>query len=146
LGVGAGVFQTGFSGFANPVDPNPDELRAWAYEPDSVPLDVLPPDWDLLVATNRLVGVLFELASDPQCPARRFALHCLYIYSAGEIRTNPRDGLRRKLRKLLDQADQSLEQSLRIWAHNTRALGSEPELFDYQEWYEGGLVRAPRRI
>ena len=57
----------------------------------------MPPDWDLLVAGDHLVATLFELAMDPACPARRFALHCLYIYAADGIRTNFRAHPKRRL-------------------------------------------------
>jgi hypothetical protein len=33
-----------------------------------------------------------------------------------------------------------------IWAHNCRILTNHPELFDYGDWCEGGLVRQPRRL
>ena len=33
-----------------------------------------------------------------------------------------------------------------IWAHNSRVLLARPELFDYHDWCEGGLVRRHRRI
>ena len=33
------VQQVAFRGFANPVDPTPAELRAWAYHPDAVKLE-----------------------------------------------------------------------------------------------------------
>jgi len=35
---------------------------------------------------------------------------------------------------------------LEMWAHNTRVLLALPELFDYHDWCEGGLVRTPRRL
>lgn len=140
------VQQAVFGGFANPVDPTPAELREWAYQPDSVPLETMPPDWDLLVAGDHLIGTLFELAMDPGCPARRFAQHCLYIYAADAIRTNYRAHPRRRLRKLVDQAAREGDEALRIWAHNTQVLQRRPELFDYHDWCEGGLVRNPRRL
>ena len=74
------VQQSSFRGFANPVDPTSAELRAWAYQPDSVPLSTLPADWDLLVAGDALVASIFELALDRACPARRFALHLSLIH------------------------------------------------------------------
>ena len=40
-----------FQGFANPVDPTPAELRAWAYSPDERVLSTMPADWDLPVQT-----------------------------------------------------------------------------------------------
>jgi hypothetical protein len=138
--------QISFRGFANPVDPTPAELRAWAYHPDQVKLQAMPPDWDLLVCTDRLVGTLLDLALDVNCPARRFALHCLYIYAADGIRTRFRAHPKRRLRKLVEQAEDDGDEMLVVWAHNTRVLLSRPDLFDYRDWCEGGLVRSPRRI
>lgn len=138
--------QSAFQGFANPVDPSPAELRAWAYEPDSVPPQSMPQDWDLLVAGDRLITTLFDLAMDPACPARRFALHCLYIYAADGIRTKFRAHPRRRLRKLVERAERNGDEPMLTWAHNTRVLQSRPELFDYHDWCEGGLVRRPRRL
>jgi hypothetical protein len=135
-----------FSGFANPVDPSPTELRAWAYQPDSVPPETMPPDWDLLLAGDHLVLTLFELAMDPACPARRFALHCLYIYAADGIRTDFKAHPRRRFRKLVDQAERSGDELMRTWAHNARTLLARPELFVYRDWCEGGLVRQHRRL
>ncbi|HEY6592915.1 MAG TPA: hypothetical protein VI011_02225 [Asanoa sp.] len=138
--------QSAFSGFANPVDPSPGELRAWAYNPDSVPLQTMPPDWDLLVSGDQLVSTLFELALDRACPARRFALHCLYIYAADGIRTQFRAHPKRRLRKLVQQAEQLGDEPMRAWAHNSRVLLAKPDLFDYHDWCEGGLVRSGRRL
>jgi len=98
--------QVAFRGFANPVDPTGAELRAWAYHPDMVRLQAMPPDWDLLVASDRLVGTLLDIALDVRCPARRFALHCLYIYAADAIRTKFRAHPKRRLRKLVEQAEE----------------------------------------
>jgi len=140
------VQQVAFRGFANPVDPTPAELRAWAYHPDMVKLQAMPPDWDLLVANDRLVSTLLDLVLDTNCPARRFALHCLYIYAADAIRTRFRAHPKRKLRKLVEQAEDDGDDVLETWAHNTRLLLAVPELFDYRDWCEGGLVRNPRRL
>ncbi|MBV1852125.1 hypothetical protein [Catellatospora tritici] len=135
-----------FRGFANPVDPTTSELRTWAYAPDSVPLSSLPPDWDLLVSGDRLVGTLFDVAMDTSCPARRFALHCLYIYAADAIRTGFKAHPRRKLRKLVEEAEEEGDELMAIWSHNTRVLLARPHLFDYHDWCEGGLVRHSRRL
>ncbi len=140
------VQQSAFRGFANPVDPTPAELRAWAYHPDVVPLQTMPPDWDLLVSGDHLIPTLFDLAMDRACPARRFALHCLYIYAADGIRTNFRAHPKRRLRRMVEQAEQEGDEVIAVWAHNTRMLLARPELFEYREWCEGGLVRHPRRL
>lgn len=140
------VQQAAFRGFANPVDPTPAELREWAYQPDSVPLETMPPDWDLLVSGDHLIGTLFDLALDQACPARRFAVHCLYIYAADGIRTGFRAHSWRRLRKLLEQAEANGDEMLATWAHNSRVLRARQELFNYHDWCEGGLVRNPRRL
>jgi hypothetical protein len=140
------VEQSAFRGFENPVDPSPAELRAWAYDPDSVPIHTLPPNWDLLLSGDHLVHVLFELAMDQSCPARRFALHCLYIYAADGIRTNFKAHPRRRLRRFVEQAEQAGDELPATWAHNVRVLLARPDLFEYPDWCEGGLVRNPRRL
>jgi hypothetical protein len=140
------VQQAVFRGFVNPVDPRPTELHAWAYAPDSVSLQSMPPDWDLLVANDRLIDTLFDLAVDPGCPARRFALHCVYIYAADGIRTGFRAHPRKKLRKLVEIAEEDGDELMVTWAHNTRMLMARQELFDYHDWCEGGLVRSGRRL
>jgi hypothetical protein len=138
--------QSAFQGFANPVDPTPAELRSWAYHPDERMLSAMPPDWDLLVSGDRLIGTLFELAMDPTCPARRFALHCLYIYAADGIRTKFRAHPKRRLRKMVEHAEEGGDEVINTWAHNARMLLARPELFRYHDWCEGGLVRQPRRL
>ena len=127
------VQQAVFRGFANPVDPTPGELRSWAYHPEAVPIEGMPADWDLLVAGDRLIGTLF-------------ALHCLYIYAADGIRTGFRAHPKRRLRKFVELAESEGDDFLGTWAHNTRMLLARPDLFDYHDWCEGGLVRSPRRL
>ncbi len=140
------VQESVFQGFANPVDPTPAELRAWAYHPDSVDLQAMPPDWDLLVSGDPLIFTLFELSLDRGCPARRFALHCLYIYAADAIRTNFQAHPRRRLRRMVEQAEREGDEVLAVWAHNVRTLLARRVPFEYRDWCEGGLVRRPRRL
>lgn len=140
------VQESAFHGFANPVDPSPAELRAWAYHPESIPLTSMPQDWDLLVSGNGLVGTLFDLAMDPACPARRFALHCLYIYAADGIRTRFRAHPKRRFWQLVELAERDGDELMRTWAHNSRFLRAQPDEFVYRDWCEGGLVRENRRL
>lgn len=135
-----------FRGFANAVDPTAAELRAWAYQPDSVSLQEMPAYWDLLVAGDRLVTTVFELAIDPRCPARRFALHCLYIYAADGIRTEFSAHPKRRLRKLVERAESGGDDLMQTWAYNVRMLLARPSLFDFHDWCEGGLVRSQGRL
>ena len=132
--------------FDNPVDPSPEELTTWAYHPESVPIEMMPVDWDLLVAGDVLAPTLFDLAMDARCPARRFALHCLYIYAADGFRPNATSLRKRRLRKYIERAEELGDETMSTGAHNCRVLMTRPEMYDHQEWMEGGLVRHPRRL
>lgn len=136
----------GAFGFANPVDPRPEELRTWAYQPGAVPLTTLPSDWDLLIAGDALAPTLFELAMDRRCPARQFALHCLYIYAADSVRSNAGRHRQRRLTAFIKRAEASADETMTTWAYNTRVLRTYPHLLEHHLWFEGGLVRRPHRI
>lgn len=136
----------GYFGFVDPVDPRPEELRTWAYHPEAMPYDALPPDWDLLIAGDALAPTLFELAMDRHCPARRFAVHCLYIYAADSVRSNATSRRKRRLSGFVQRARDLGDEMMAVWAHNCTMLMSHPELFDHGDWMEGGLVRRPRRV
>ncbi|MFF5992827.1 hypothetical protein [Prauserella flavalba] len=61
------------------------EFGTWAYEP----LTLAPrQDYDLELAVIDFAPLLLEIASDPACPKRDFALGVLYILAgdAGELR------------------------------------------------------------
>ena len=132
------------SSFVDPVNPTRDEVVAWAY--DSRAGAPVAQDWDLVVADDEIAPALVDLAADPVCPKRTFALHCLYIYAGDSVRTGFRAHTKRRLRKLLELADATNDAWVTLWAYNTRALVKDPKLFDYVEWCEGGLARRPRRI
>lgn len=134
-----------FEGFASAVNPSADELREWAYDQYAGPPHTSA-QWDLLLADDPLAPTLLELAADPVCPKRTFALHCLYLYAADAVRTGFRAHPKRKMRKLLERAEATGDAWVELWAQNTRALIAKPDLFDYKEWCQGGLARKPRRL
>lgn len=137
--------QKTFAGFANPVNPTPEELRAWAFDSNAGPPQTAA-QWDLLLADDPLMPTLVALAADPVCPKRTFALHCLYLYAADAVRTGFRAHPKRKVRKILEQAEATQDAWVDLWVQNTRALIKDPDLFDYHDWCQGGLARRPRRL
>ncbi|HIV57785.1 MAG TPA: hypothetical protein H9902_07490 [Candidatus Stackebrandtia faecavium] len=137
--------ESTFAGFANPVSPQPEELREWAYDANAGPPKISA-EWDLVLADDALMPTLVELAADPVCPKRTFALHCLYLYAADAVRTGFRAHPRRRVKKLLDRANQTGDAWVKLWVTNTKALIDDPNLFDYREWCQGGLARRPRRL
>jgi hypothetical protein len=73
-------------------------------------------------------------------------LHCLYIYAADGVRPNSTSHRKRRLKKFVERAEEVGDEPMSTWAHNCRILMNRPELFDYEDWCEGGLVRHPRRL
>lgn len=142
--AGEQVSEASFSGFAHPALPTVDEIRAWALDAYSVAPEGR--QWDLTLATDELAEAWLELAADELCPKRSFALHVLYIYAGDAVRTKFRVHPRKKVDKLLDKANGLRDQYVGLWAANTKALIRQPDLFDYDEWCNGGLVRRPRRL
>ncbi|WP_232805818.1 hypothetical protein [Glycomyces xiaoerkulensis] len=136
--------EASFDGFAHPALPTVDEIRAWALDPHSVAPEGR--QWDLTLATDELVDAWLELAADPTCPKRSFALHVLYIYAGDAVRTKFRVHTRKRIDRLLERAEETRDQYVGLWAANTRALIDQPDLFDYDEWCNGGLVLRPRRL
>jgi len=138
------VSEASFTGFAHPALPTVEEIRAWALDPASVAPEGR--HWDLTLATDELVDTWLELAGDATCPKRSFALHVLYIYSGDAVRTKFRVHSRKRVDKLLEKAKGTRDQYVGLWAANTKALIRRPDLFDYDEWCNGGMVRRPRRL
>jgi len=128
-----------------PAAARPPARRAWEALPPSA-REALERAIEDLPSDLTHWRTLLDLALDVRCPARRFALHCLYIYAADAIRTKFRAHPKRRLRKLVEQAEEEGDDVMDTWAHNTRVLLAVPDLFDYREWCEGGLVRHPRRL
>jgi hypothetical protein len=46
----------------------------------------------------------------------------------------------------VEQAEEYGDELMVTWAHNSRVLLAKPDLFDYHDWCEGGLVRQSRRL
>lgn len=62
------------------VNPTPDEVREWGYDED---LYLMEQDEDLLLYRTSHAPVLLELAADPSCPKRYYALCILGQFARG---------------------------------------------------------------
>ena len=62
--------------FVDPWNPSPGEIRAWAYDAES-----LEPcqDFKLALSWSWHEKALLECASDDRCPKRRYFLDVLYL-------------------------------------------------------------------
>lgn len=119
----------------NPVEPTEAEVRAWAYDADSLePMQ----DWDLIIWGAVDPGLLVELAADPDCPKRSYFLRCLYGRTGDEVRTGRLDA---GTWDVVDRFIASDDSALSRWAARSMTLRSQPELFEYEDWCGGELAR-----
>ncbi|MFD4255863.1 hypothetical protein [Amycolatopsis thermoflava] len=122
------------------VEFEPEELRAWAYDPDAQePYE----DWDLMISDVELGPTLVELVADPNCPHREYLLGVLYILSGDAVRTEYWRASRADLEEVVRRAEQTSDQWVMTWARRTRALIAAPEMFEYYAWCDHGLARRP---
>lgn len=96
-------------------------------------------DWDLVIWDVDDPEIFIELAVDPECPNRSYFLRCLYGRIGDEVRT------RRFVDRtwsLVERSVTSADPTVSTWASRSLALRSDPELFAYDDWCDGGLSRS----
>ena len=123
--------------FADPVNPDLDEIRAWAYTPGALePMQ----DWDLILEGGRHDRLYLELASDPHCPMASYFLHVLYLVVGDAIRTGYESRARDVIEDLLECGERAGPLALRRWAERARRLMAHPAEFSYAAWCGGDLA------
>ena len=60
------------------ADPSPETVRRWGYNEN---VYLIEQDEDLILGDARYVPVLLELAADPACPKRGYALDIVRAYT-----------------------------------------------------------------
>jgi hypothetical protein len=105
--------------FADVFRPTEDEIRAWAYAPNSgEPVQ----DWDLVLATIGTAPLLLRLAADRDCPHRTYFLGCLHVIAEDAVRTGYRTTPSHSLEALLRDAAGIDDPGITTWAGRTREL------------------------
>lgn len=127
------------SHFADPWNPQPEEIRAWAYEPDAVEPTQ---DFDLALSWSRHEKAYLDLASDPACPSRRYFLRVLYLVVGDAVRTGYRTVPEPVVRGFVEQGSRYEHPDIREWQARSRALMADPTRFDYERWCAGGYAGA----
>lgn len=128
------------SHFADPWNPQPEEIRAWAYDEEAEdPVQ----DFDLVLSWARHEAAYLELASDEACPKRLFFLQILYLIVGDAARSGFGSLPRAIVAGFVTRGDAYDHPDIRRWQERARALlvAREPRV-DYQEWCAGGFVRA----
>ena len=125
--------------FADPADPTPDEIRAWAKCNDPEPME----DWDLVLADLRHADLLVELVANEACPSRRYLLTALYGLTGTAVRDGFRAVPQADLEAVLARARATGNAWLQAWADRSSRLIGHPDEFDYAQWCAGGLAKRP---
>lgn len=95
-------------------------------------------DRDLIIWRILNPELFVELASDEDCPNSDFFLSRLFGRVGDEIRNQELDPLTWKTVSL---AVDSIHADVSRWAVRSLALRSQPDLFEYDNWRDGRLVR-----
>jgi hypothetical protein len=126
------------SHFADPWNPQPEEVRAWAYEPDA---EEPTQDFDLALRWARHERAYFDLASDPACPARLYFLSVLYLIVGDTVRNGFAEDPEPVVRGFIDRGGEYDHADIRTWQERSRELLADPASFDHEAWCAGGFAR-----
>ena len=124
--------------FANPWNPQPEEIRAWAYDADAMWPEQ---DFDLALSWAGHEKACLDLAADDACPKRLFFLSVLYLMVGDAVRSNFKVASEPVVRGLVERGKEYSHPDIRIWQERSRALLANRELFNYDKWCGGGYVR-----
>lgn len=127
----------------NPYCPTEEELRDWAYSPDSVePVQ----DWGLVLSWQMDRGLLrrcVQFADDGHCPQAAFFLDVLFQWVDGVVRGNDFAERRGMYDEWLDVAKGLADPVVKRWRHHARMIFQGLQTFDRQNWWELGQADKP---
>jgi hypothetical protein len=126
--------------FEDALNPTEEELRKWAYTDGAKYPDEMPQDWDLCVAEFSRGLLLLRLASDVDCPKRKFFLSCLYLLVGECVRTSAGSAHVSDCARFLSRVEMPLPEDVAQWLSRSRELLRSPEQFNYNKWCWGGFA------
>ena len=124
--------------FADPWNPQREEIRAWAFDPEA---EEPTQDFDLALRWARHERAYLDLASDPTCPARRYFLSILYLIVGDAVRNGFADEPEPVIRGFVDRGSHYDHPDVLAWQERSRGLMADPSSFDYEAWCAGGFAR-----
>jgi hypothetical protein len=123
--------------FKDPFNPTQKEIMEWAYEED-----VLEPeqDFDIYITNSENSNLLFDLATDKNCPSKNYFVKCLYLFVGNHIRTKGKSSTVQEIESILNKGSNSTDNIIQEWIIRTRDILIHPENFSYDLWCDGGYV------
>lgn len=123
----------------DPWNPTPNEIRSWAYDPDAAePCQ----DWDLALSWLQDEAVYLSLATDDDCPKRRFFLSLLYLMVGDAVRSDFRARPKPIVIGLIEHGNEYPHPDISTWQRRSRELIACPATFEYDAWCGGQLASA----
>jgi hypothetical protein len=116
---------------ADPVNPTEADLKWWAYDLEAIEPDQ---DFDLIVSISGHYQLIFEFASDPNCPKQKFFLSCLYTIVGDSVRSNWRAHDRQTVEQLIANGRLEPSGDIARWATRSTELIASPDRFQYNLW------------
>jgi len=120
----------------HPHNPTEEELRQWAYAPDS---EEPVQDWGMILSWQMDRGLLrhcIEFADDGDCPQAAFFLDVLYQWVCLEAGRASFEATRDIYDEWLNVAKGIRDPAVKRWRHHARLIFQGLEPFDSQKWWK----------
>jgi hypothetical protein len=120
----------------NPSCPAEDELREWAYAPDS---EEPVPDFGLILSWQMDRGLLrrcIQFADDRHCPQAPFFLDVLYLWGDAVASASNFAETRSIYDEWLEVARGITDPAVKCWRHHARLIFQGLEPFDRDKWWK----------
>ena len=126
----------------DPWNPKKEELRKWAYDPESKWPDQ---DFDLSVTEIHFSELILECAIDENCPKKDFFLSCAYILVGDAVRSGFNSTTKENVQDFLKAVKITNNKNLLLLFERATKLIKNPLLFDYDLWCAEGFVRKDKQ-
>jgi hypothetical protein len=118
----------------DPWNPSAKEIEGWAFDAQSLEPEQ---DWDLALCWKREETLYLELASNEECPKRKYFVHILYLIVGDAVRAEYKNVPKPIIEGFVERGSQYSHPDIKTWAQRSKQLMKNPTLFNYEEWCAG---------
>ena len=122
----------------DPWNPSASEIRDWAFDAGAIEPTQ---DFDLAIAWTQDERLYLDLASNDDCPKRRFFLAVLYLMVGDAVRSDFASQPRPIVDGMIANGDNFVHPDIQKWQQRSRRLLANPSTFNYDDWCGRRLAR-----